>query len=172
MQQSSICYGVLKGVYVIKFSGEIRVPTCASLNAFTQVLLDDPALQGVIIDLTNIKYIDSTGLGLLVKIALGVSKRHLDKPLIVSSDENVNRTLEMTGFKQIFHILNSFPESFPKNFNATQDLPAADQVTLDLCAQVLDAHRALMALNEQNQHTFMPVIKALESEQRQQGKIQ
>ena len=63
MQQGSICYGVLNGVYVIKFSGEIRVPTCASLNAFTQVLLDDPALQGVIIDLTGINYIDSTGLG-------------------------------------------------------------------------------------------------------------
>ncbi len=76
----------------------------------------------------------------------------------------------MTGFKQIFYILHHFPDDFPKNFKAVQDLPAADQATLDLCAQVLEAHRALMALNEQNQHAFLPVIKALEHEQHSQGK--
>lgn len=170
MQESSICYGVLNGVYVIKFNGEVRVPMCGSLDAFTRKLLDDPALSGVIIDLTDIKFIDSTALGLLVKIAAGVGKRHLDKPLIVSSDENVNRTLEMTGFKQVFYIIDRFPENFRDGLNALQQLPAVDQKTIDLCSQVLEAHRILMALNEQNQETFLPVVKALENEQRSLGK--
>ena len=70
MQESSICYGVLNGVYVIKFNGEVRVPMCGSLDAFTRKLLDDPALSGVIIDLTDIKFIDSTALGCWLKLRL------------------------------------------------------------------------------------------------------
>ena len=70
MRTGSISYASLNGVYVLKFSGEIRVPLCANLNDFGDEILRDPALLGVVIDLTAVKSMDSTALGLLVKIAI------------------------------------------------------------------------------------------------------
>jgi len=172
MRTGSISYASLNGVYVVKFSGEIRVPLCTNLNDFGDELLSDPALLGVAIDLTAVKSIDSTALGLLVKIAIGMEELGLDRPLIISTDENVNRTLEMTGFHQIFHILEQLPSSLADANVMLHDLPSPASPNVDLCEQVLEAHRILMNLNEKNKEVFTPVVQALESEQRQLRKPQ
>ena len=167
MRTGSIAFASLSGVYVVKFCGEIRVPLCTNLNDFADELLGDSALSGVVIDLTDVKSIDSTALGLLVKIAVGMDDKGLGRPLIISVDSNVNRTLEMTGFHQIFHILERMPASLIEANNMLKELPHQDEPTVDLCEQVLEAHRVLMSLNDKNKETFKPVVQALENEQRQ-----
>jgi len=164
MRTGSISYASLDGVYVVKFNGQIRVPLCTNLNDFGDDLLSDPALVGVAIDLTDVRSIDSTALGLLVKIAIGVGDLGLEKPLIISTDSNVNRTLEMTGFHQIFHILEEMPSSLADANEMLNDLPHSENPSVDLCEQVLEAHRILMNLNEKNKEIFTPVVQALENE--------
>lgn len=172
MRTGSISYASLNGVYVVKFSGEIRVPLCTNLNDFGDEILKDPALLGVAIDLTAVKSIDSTALGLLVKIAIGMEELGLDRPLIISTDVNVNRTLEMTGFQQIFHILEQLPSSLADANVMLHDLPNPANPNVDLCEQVLEAHRILMNLNDKNKEVFTPVVQALENEKRQSTKPQ
>ncbi|MBV1870773.1 MAG: STAS domain-containing protein [Gammaproteobacteria bacterium] len=170
MHVGSISYATMNGVYVLRFCGEIRVPLCADLNKFGDKLLSDASLAGVVIDLIDVKSIDSTALGLLVKIAMGVEELGLDHPLIISTNANVNRTLEVTGFQQIFHILDRVPASLIDASMMLSELPSSNEANPDLCGQVLEAHRILMGLNERNERAFKPVVNALEREQSQSCK--
>ena len=122
------------------------------------------------IDLIDVKSIDSTALGLLVKIAMGVDELGLDRPLIISNDSNVNRALVVTGFHQIFHILDRMPASLIDASVMLSELPSSNEANADLCGQVLEAHRILMGLNERNERAFKPVVNALEREQSQPWK--
>ena len=165
MQSGSISYARLKGIYVLKFSGSISVPLSPDLSAFGESLLSDPELAGVVIDLTDVISIDSTALGLLVNIAAGVRKLGLDQPVIISTDANVNRTLEVTGFAQVFHIIEVLPDSVVGSCRVHTELPSVDSNELEIGEKVLTAHRILMQLNENNRNTFRPVVIALEKEQ-------
>ena len=164
MQSGSISYARLKGIYVLNFSGSISVPLSPDLSAFGESLLGDPELEGVVIDLTDVKSIDSTALGLLANIAAGVRKLGLDQPVIISTDANVSRTLEVTGFAQVFHIIEALPDSVVDSCPGHIELPSVDSNELEVCEKVLTAHRALMQLNENNRNTFRPVVIALEKE--------
>ena len=165
MQSGSISYARLKGIYVLKFSGSISVPLSPDLSDFGEKLISDPELAGVVIDLTAVKSIDSTALGLLVNIAAGVRKLNLDQPVIISTDANVSRTLEVTGFSQVFHIVEKLPDSVADSCRVQTELPSVDSNELEICEKVLQAHRNLMRLNESNRDTFHPVVIALEKEQ-------
>ena len=164
MQSGSISYARLKGIYVLNFSGSISVPLSPDLSAFGESLLGDPELEGVVIDLTDVKSIDSTALGLLANIAAGVRKLGLDQPVIISTDANVSRTLEVTGFAQVFHIIEVLPDSVVDSCPGHIELPSVDSNESEICEKVLTAHRALMQLNENNRNTFRPVVIALEKE--------
>jgi len=87
---------------VIVLEGEIDI---YSAPQFKEVLLNgiENGAQRVIVDLTQVSFIDSTALGVLVSGAKRVRPRNgnLD---IVCTDENIIRIFEITGLDRIFCI--------------------------------------------------------------------
>ncbi len=87
---------------VIVLESEIDI---YSAPQFKEVLLNgiENGAQRVIVDLTQVSFIDSTALGVLVSGAKRVRPRNgnLD---IVCTDENIIRIFEITGLDRIFGI--------------------------------------------------------------------
>lgn len=165
MLSGRILYAVHDGTYVIKFVGDVRVPLCASLEGFLDRMFSDDGLQAVLIDLTETAAIDSTALGLIAKIAVFLRQRLDKKPVILSTNPDVNRILGSMGFDRVFLILERAPEPETN----LDELPFSEPSQQELTRQVIEAHRILMDLNEKNRATFRDLVAALESEQKAQG---
>lgn len=164
MLSGRILYAVHDGTYVIKFAGDVRVPLCASLEGFLDRMFSDGSLQAVLIDLTETVAIDSTALGLIAKIAVVLRQRMDKKPVILSTNPDVNRILGSMGFDRVFLIL----EKAPAPEGSLDELPFSEPSQQELTRHVIEAHRVLMSLNDRNKATFRDLVAALECEQKEQ----
>ena len=94
---------------VVVLEGEIDI---YSAPEFKEVLVNsiEGGAHRIIVDLTEVTFIDSTALGVLVSGAKRVRPRNgnLD---IVCSDENIIRIFEITGLDRIFGIYPSRVEA-------------------------------------------------------------
>lgn len=161
MLSGRILYAVHNGTYVIKFVGDVRVPLCASLEGFMERMFNDAELSSVLIDLGETAAIDSTALGLIAKIAVCLRQRLNKKPVILSTNPDVNRILNSMGFDRVFLMLDHAPAALAH----LDELPFSEPSQQELTRQVIDAHRVLMNMNEKNKATFRDLVEALEVEQ-------
>lgn len=164
MINGHVLYAVHDGTYVLKMIGEIRAPMCATLDNFLDRMFSDPDLFAILIDLSKTEYIDSTALGLIAKTAVFLQNHNQRKPIIVSSNSDITRILESMGFDQVFVILDCNCDE-----ECLDELPEVEPSEHEMMAKVIDAHRVLMGLSEQNQATFRSLVDALEMEQQSQG---
>lgn len=158
-------YAEHNGTYVLKLRGDVRVPICTSLESFIEDhLLNDKRLRAVMIDLTETDSIDSTALGLLAKIAVALRELNLGKPIILCLSSDINRILASMGFDEVFRILQTTAALRDR----LDELPDEVLSEAEVTQCVIDAHRTLMGLSENNQQTFRSLVDALESEKRHQ----
>lgn len=92
-------------VAIVRLSGEIDVYTSAILKARLDALVEDARRQ-LIINLDDIQFIDSTGLGVLVYGLKAV--RELDGGVaIVVTNPRITRAFEVTGLTSVFMIFDT-----------------------------------------------------------------
>lgn len=163
MFSGQILYAEHNGTYVVKFLGDVRVPLCASLEGLIERMFGDARLASVLIDLTQTESIDSTALGLIAKIAVLLRSQKHEKPYLVSTNKDITRILLSMGFEQVFYIVE-------KGFDHKEPVQAlSTDIPQDVTDQVIEAHRVLMSLNEQNKETFKNLVAALEQEKERTG---
>lgn len=155
-----VSYAVHQGTYVLKLIGDIRVTCCSTLDDFIEGMFKDPQMNSVVIDLSETTIIDSTALGLIAKIAVFFRQSFDIKPVIISTNPDVDRILDSMGFDAVFDIIHE--QSVVDS--ALTDLP--NNGCTEACAteKVLEAHRVLMSMNEKNAETFKDLVATLEDQ--------
>jgi anti-anti-sigma factor len=161
MNTGQIYYAISEQRGFLKLAGEIRYPLGQCLNQAVNSLFAGPEIQGVVVDLQEAEFIDSTCLGLLARVATHKTEKTRERPVIVSTDADINRLLETMGFDHAFVLLQQ-PAGSSADFTQSQE-PAKVSARLDR-QMVLDAHRALCEINENNRHLFQNVIEQLEKD--------
>ncbi|TVP58682.1 MAG: anti-sigma factor antagonist [Halomonadaceae bacterium] len=149
-----------RGIYVLKFIGEIRLNLCSTLDQIIDDMVGNPEFKTVVVDLTETEVIDSTTLGLLAKIALASEERSRFLPTLISTNPDVTRIVQSMGFDRIFLIVRE-PASEIEELEEIPLLRASEQQVRD---KVLDAHRVLMSMNKRNRDEFQNLVQALETE--------
>ncbi|UAX00046.1 STAS domain-containing protein [Halopseudomonas nanhaiensis] len=159
MSTGKIQFAEAEGTFVLKFIGDVRLTLCAALDAYIEKIFSALTFESIIIDLTETEGIDSTSLGLLAKLSI-LSKQKVGLlPTLVSDHEDMNRLLYSMGFDQVFNIVS---KAAPSNAEL-EDLPGqilSEELVRD---KVLEAHRILMNLNENNREAFRDLVSSLES---------
>lgn len=144
--------------FILKFVGDVRLTLCSTLDQVLERIFADSEINTYIIDLTAAENLDSTTLGLIAKIAVHTSSKGLAQPSIISPNKDITLLLESMGFDQYFILLRSALTS-PQELHEVPQFAGSEEY---LKAQVLEAHRTLMAMNEQNKQAFQSVVQALE----------
>jgi anti-sigma B factor antagonist len=91
------------GVPVLNVRGEIDVSTAPELHGLlADVVSHGPQL--VIVNLTDVSFIDSTGLGVLVEAVRDVRGGGGDLRLVVTQPQII-KVLELTGLDKVFDVL-------------------------------------------------------------------
>ena len=150
-----------KGIYVLKFVGEIRLNLCSTLDNLVDSITQDPNFRTVVIDLSETEVIDSTTLGLLAKIALAAKKQSGFTPSLISTHPDITRIIGSMGFDSIFIIVGE-PVSSMERLEEIPELKASEQQVRD---KVLEAHKILMGMNSRNREEFKNLVHALECEE-------
>ena len=154
----NISVGTYEGTYVLKFNGDIRVGLCGALDAFCERMLNAADFRSVIVDLADTIAIDSTALGCLARLSLSVQKVRDKIPTLICRSQDVRRVLLNMGFDDVFAIV---ADGAVQSVDLV-DLPEVDEG--ETRERVIEAHKVLMSLNENNRETFQSLVDALEEE--------
>ncbi|MFK8019708.1 MAG: STAS domain-containing protein [Pseudomonadales bacterium] len=160
MQAGKILQASQDGVYVLKLLGDVRLTLCKTFDDFIEDMFSADNFASVAIDLSDVDGLDSTTLGLLAKIAIRAEQRFNFKPIIVSTDASITRLLTSMCFERIFDIREQSIETLADY----GELPIAVSSEQEVKARVLDAHRTLMGLSEENETCFKDLVNALEQD--------
>lgn len=158
MNPGQVHYAVTENRAFLKLSGVIRHPLSQRINVAVGRMFAKVTVQGVVVDLQEAEFIDSTCLGLLARVATRCLELDCERPILVSTQPEVNRVLRGMGFDRVFVLVEN-PAAPTTGLSDAAELAG-------ICRRpdpqiVLDAHRALCDMNEHNRHLFQNVIEQL-----------
>lgn len=157
MADGKVYYAEQDGTCVIRFQGAISYTLGNALDRFIDDLFARGGFKQIVVDLTNTESIDSTALGLLAKIANLVRRRDGGKPLLFSTQPDINELLRNICLDEAFILCDEIPD-----VALGQALPAGNPSEIELAQTVLDAHRLLCEMNDSNRAMFQNVVDSLE----------
>ncbi len=146
------------GLYILKFVGDVRVNLCTAIDNYFERMFEDPGFESVLVNLCDAEGLDSTTLGLLARLALRFRQQFGLKPAIYCDSAGINRLLQSMAFGKIFDIRE---QSCAELENITE-IPAISGDEEAAREKVLEAHRVLMAMSEENWERFRDLVSALE----------
>ncbi len=147
------------GAYVIRMTGDVRLTLCTTIDDYFQKMYADPQFVSVWVDLCEAEGIDSTTLGLLAKLALEVKQKFSFTPAIYSCNSGINRLLKSMGFQRLF-ILH---EDVCGSSDSTDEIPSLPGNEQAVKEKVVEAHRVLMDLSDENRARFKDLMAVLEA---------
>ncbi len=148
------------GAYVLRLTGDVRMTLCTSIDEYISHMLDDPAFASVWIDLCDVEGLDSTTLGQLARLAQRVYTRHGFRPAIYSCDDGINRLLHSMGFQRLFELHEDACRDGPVAVDDIPLVPGSEDVVKE---RVIEAHRALMGVSDENAERFRDLMAVLEA---------
>jgi anti-anti-sigma factor len=151
-----VLYAHRNGTCVLRFEGAIRYTMAHALDTFiNELFAHDPPRQ-VVADLSEAESVDSTGIGLLAKLARCQRKAGFGNPVLFSSNADMNELLSSVCLDEVFDLTQRAPGLQDETvLQPTQ--PSEPQ----LAQTILDAHLALSELSEKNRVTFRDVVEGL-----------
>ncbi len=159
MSAGKYLYGMFEDVCFIKMVGDMKYTECATFDEFLENHFAAGGCPKIILDLSDTIWMDSTVLGLIAKISRHTIAKYNTKPLIYSTNEDLNLLLKNMGFDNYFHVVER-PE------HITDDLKELEIVTkssLEMKKIMLEAHESLIELSEDNKKKFSNVVAILKS---------
>jgi anti-anti-sigma factor len=158
MKEGRILAASQDGAYVIRLVGDVRLTLCTTMDDFIQHMFNDANFASVWVDLCQTEGIDSTTLGLLAKLALRVKQNYGFEPAMYSCDPGINRLLKSMAFQRLF-------ELHEESCNGPEDIaeiPMVEGSEESVRQKVIEAHRVLMSLSEENRNRFKDLVTTLE----------
>ena len=156
-----IGYAVDDGVGYFKLGGELRHDSAAPLEALIERLFENqPSVRGVVIDLNELSFMDSTVIGLLASIARALMAHQLPPATIFSTSPEINELLRSLCLDEVFTLIDH-PTDQTANPLQLQNIDACGQCSPDA---ILKAHEVLIELNEANRIAFQPVVDLFRAE--------
>lgn len=151
-----------QGKYVIKLTGDVRMSLCTTIDTCLNNMIDDPGFHSVVVDVNEAEGIDSTSLGLLAKISRRSQPLMGRIPLLVSSEPDITRVIESMGFRdRVYTIVKQQDLIDASNVVEAEQAPIDEQHARE---RVLEAHKILMSLNENNRQAFKDLVECIENQ--------
>jgi anti-anti-sigma factor len=84
------------GITIAKIRGEIDLSNATELEIAISEALPNEA-TGLVVDLAQVEYLDSSGIGLLFNLARRVSRRQQELVIVVPGEAHVREILTLSG---------------------------------------------------------------------------
>jgi anti-anti-sigma factor len=98
------------GVTIASVEGEIDLSNAAELEMAISHAVANEAV-GLVVDLANVDYLDSSGVTLLFNLARRVSRRQQELVVVVPGEAHVREILTLSGATEALELHDSVPEA-------------------------------------------------------------
>lgn len=162
LDKPRVFYGLLDDLPILALKGQVRYMSAHGIRGFVDGFLVHASDVPMIIDLRELEAIDSTGLGLLAHMGrISLERGH--RAVIVCSVQDILTCLRSVAFDVMFRILDEWP--FPCEAEMVEvHLEERNPVPDIMGRFMLEAHRDLAELSEENRRSWAGVISALEAD--------
>lgn len=152
------------GVHFLKLGGELRHDNAAPLERLIEgwFSADPVTVKSVVIDLNELRFMDSTVIGLLAWIIRELEAHELPKATVFSTRAEINQLLGSLRLDEALTMVSAAAE--PGSALDPAQLEAEDSSGQVSAASILKAHEQLIELNEANRESFQPVVEILRSQ--------
>ncbi len=158
MAEGRVLHAGRDGIHVLRFIGDIRYTLSPSIVSYLEGIFATAVPAGFVIDLTETDSIDSTNLGLLVRLAQRMQALNGRRITIVSKRPDINSVLTSMALDEVFDIVGERR----LEAGAVQKIPHENTDKESMAHTLIDAHHALMDLSEHNKELFRDVVASLE----------
>ena len=158
MSQCRVLQADCSGVYILKLVGEVRLNACSTIDSVIEKISESPNFRSLVVDLSETDHLDSTTLGMLAKLAVKAKEKSHFLPSIVSTNPDVTRIVESMGFDSVF-VISKEPIENESVLAEMEQKPLQEE---EMRQTVLNAHRVLMDINENNRDKFRDLVDALQ----------
>ena len=158
MSDCRICAASNEGAHVLKLEGAVRLTMCTALDQYFQSMFAEPGFMSVWVDVTEADGLDSTTLGMLAQLAIQTKERFDFRPAIFSTNPSIDRLLDTMGFDQLFERRSECCNTD----SAIEEIPSVPCEEGEVKKQVLEAHRTLMSISDENADAFKDLVSSLE----------
>lgn len=145
--------------WVLRVQGALRYTNANAVDRFIDELFAHRLPASICVDLNDTTAIDSTGIGLLAKIARGLARGHNSPPVLFSGNPEINELLTSVCLDDVCRIVPEAPEAA-----ATQPIPPTTPSEQDVARTIVAAHRLLCDLSERNRMQFQSVVDAFDQD--------
>lgn len=162
MADGSVTYTQAGGWHVLRYCGRVDYTMAPAIERFVEGLEHAPC--PFMFDLCDASILDSTNLGLLARVVERSRHDGAPRSSIIVPSGDIDDVVRSMGFEQILDIHSDNPLGRP--------LPSEALVTDERASQgemlrtMLEAHRALVGLDDQDCAQWREVVTALEAEMR------
>lgn len=157
MNSGRILAAVVGNVPILKFVGDVRVLMSSTLDNYFSELYKKTIIDGMLIDLTETKGIDSTALGLLARMSIQLRNRFNIRPTIISTNPDITKILNSMSFGVVANIVKE-PITDEAQFG---ELNQITESQAEIREKVIEAHKTLMTLSDENKLEFQDLVNAL-----------
>ncbi|MEJ2055316.1 MAG: STAS domain-containing protein, partial [Calditrichaceae bacterium] len=105
MSDSNVLYALEDRCLYIKLTGEIRHTVCSGFDALIQQSIQMDQADRFVVDLRETQYLDSTTLGIIARMARHMQNKSKGKPVIISTNDDVNQILNSVQFGSVTEIV-------------------------------------------------------------------
>jgi anti-anti-sigma factor len=160
MANGKVLHASRDGVEVLRYIGDVRYTLAPSLGRFLDDLFARTTPVGFVVDLREAGIIDSTNLGILVRIAKRMAECGGPRVTVISGQDDVDELLGALGLDEVFDVVDANGNGWA----AEHEIPVAQASGREVARTVLAAHRLLMELNERNHDQFRDVVALFEKQ--------
>ncbi len=152
-------YGHRDQLSWLSFEEAIKYTECRQLKAFLDQVVIPEMGDTMVIDLRNVPSIDSTGLGLLAFIGRHSLSHFSRRAVILCPEGQVAQCLRAMQFDKLFTLTSVLEQ--PAELPLARVVPPLKPGE-GMASVMLDAHRELCEVDEQNKSRFSDVVEVLE----------
>lgn len=142
--------------WVLRVQGSLRYTNANAMDRFLDELFAERHPATMCVDLNDTTAIDSTGIGLLAKIANGMERSGHGQPIVFCGNPEINELLTSVCLDDVCRIVAGAPAAGEPG----EPVPGTAPSEGDLARTIVDAHRFLCAISESNRTQFQSVVDA------------
>jgi len=160
IKENKYLAGEIEGKFFIKFIGNATMRNSKTIDELLEKLLKEEA-KDVIFDLEECNYMDSTMLGLIAKTAIKIKKNWKRTLYVLNTSNMIKSSFKSTGVNKLLEFIES--ESIKEE--SIEELEMKDFENKESKTKhILEAHKTLMGLTDENKKVFKNVVTLLEKE--------
>ena len=170
MADGRVTYSAEGGWHVLRYFGRVDYTMAPAIERFIDGLPHGPSdvARPFLFDLSGARLLDSTNLGLIARVVERARTQGAGRSSLLSQCGDIDDVVRSMGFEAIVNLIDQRPTDVRDGASCGDEEVVTDETASqgEMLRTMLEAHRALATLDDEETGQWRHVVTMLEAEMR------